>query len=72
MRYDKSPLTIDQQVDLLLSRAIKFCQRSMSEKIVSTLSTQLSWSRFTEMRPLPLLRARLHQAIAHAREMAAR
>lgn len=55
-----------------LYRAIQFCQRFMGEKIVSTLSTQLSWSHFIELPPLPLLRAQLHQAIAHARESAIR
>ncbi|MFZ4439297.1 MAG: DUF1016 N-terminal domain-containing protein [Syntrophales bacterium] len=58
----------------LLYRAIRFCEHFMGEKIVTTLSTQLSWSHFIELPPLPLplLRARLHQAIAHAHEMAAR
>jgi len=55
-----------------LYRAIQFCQRFMGEKIVSTLLTQLSWSHFIELPPLPLLRTRLHQVIAHARERAAR
>lgn len=55
-----------------LYRPIQFRQRFRGEKIVTTLSTQLSWSHFIELPPLPLLRARLHQAIAHAREMAAR
>ena len=55
-----------------LYRAIQFCQGFADQEIVSTLSTQLSWSHFIELLPLPLLRARLHQAIAHAREMAAR
>jgi hypothetical protein len=44
-----------------LYRAIQFCQCFTDQEIVSTLSTQL-----------PLLRARLHQAIEHARESAAR
>ncbi len=55
-----------------LYRAIQFCQCFTDREIVSTLSTQLSWSHFIELLPLPLLRARLHQAIEHARESAAR
>jgi hypothetical protein len=46
-----------------LYRAIQFGQCFTDQEIVSTLSTQLSWSHFIE-----LLRARLHQAIAHARK----
>ncbi len=41
-----------------LYRAIQFCQCFTDEKIVSTLSTQLSWSHFIELLPLndPLAR----------------
>jgi hypothetical protein len=42
-----------------LDRAIQFCQCFPEEKIVSTLSTQLSWSHFGE-------------AIEHARQQAPR
>lgn len=39
-----------------LYRAIQFCQRFMDEKIVSTLSTQLSWSHFIEQETEGLLK----------------
>ena len=35
-----------------LYRAIQFCQGFMNEEIVSTLSTQLSWSHFIELLPI--------------------
>lgn len=48
-----------------VSRAIRSAQIFTNPAIVSTLSAQLRWSDFSER-----LRARLHQAIEHAREQA--
>ncbi len=55
-----------------IARMSRLARLFPNEAIVVTLSRQLSWSHFIELPPLPLLRVRLHQAIAHAREMAAR
>jgi hypothetical protein len=49
---------------------IRLARLFPNEAIVVTLSRQLNWSHFIEVTPLPLLRARLHQAIAHARKSA--
>lgn len=50
-----------------IARMIQFSQLFPDEAIVVTLSQQLSWTHFHA-----LLSARLHQAIEHAREQAAR
>jgi hypothetical protein len=55
-----------------LYRHIQFCQAFVNETIVSTLSTQLSWSHFMALPPLQVLQTRLHQAIEHAREQTSR
>jgi len=55
-----------------IARMIRLARLFLNEAIVVTLSRQLNWSHFIEVPPLPLLRARLHQAIAHARESAIR
>jgi hypothetical protein len=41
-----------------LYRAIQFCQCFPDQEIVSTLSTQLSWSHFIELLPIKDLLAR--------------
>jgi len=60
-----------------INRMIQFYQVFPDKTIVSTLSSQLSWSHFMELLPIkdPLARdfyARLHLAIEHAREQAAK
>lgn len=39
-----------------LYRVIQFCQCFTNQEIVSTLSTQMSWSRFIELLPGPKAR----------------
>ena len=57
-----------------LRRMVQFAEAFPDEAIVSTLSTQLTWSHFIEILPLrhmQVLQQRLHRAVQLARERAA-
>ena len=55
---------------------VRLAEWMTDERILATLSQELIWSHYIELLPielppLPQLRARVHQAIEHAREIAA-